>query len=165
MHRGSVKLFEKALSGSRYLVLLGVVGTLLAAVCLYVGTVVLAVKIAVEVLGSGGFEGPVIKQAAVEFMRVVDLFLIATAFQIISIGMYRLFINTSVEVPGPMAVTSFTELKSALASIVAVVLLIVFLDYVVSEDNLDRVLHVGIAIAAVIIAAGFTIGQIGKSKH
>ena len=158
-----MNIVERLLASSRYLVLFGVAGTLLAAVCLYVGTAVVAVKIAIGVFDAG-IESYMIKQAAVEFMRVVDLFLIATAFQIISIGMYRLFINTEIEVPATMAVSSFSELKGALASIVAVVLLILFLDYAVSSEDLDDVLQLGVAIAAVIIAAGFTIGQMGKPR-
>ena len=92
-------------------------------------------------------------------MRIVDLFLIATAFQIISIGMYRLFIDPTLEVPQPMAVSSFGELKRALASIVAVVLLIIFLDIVVTDGATDQLLELGVAIAAVIVAAGWAIGR------
>jgi len=159
-----VKPIERILSGSRYLVLLGVLGTLLAAVCIFVGSAVLAVKITVELLAQGYDATLAIKTAAVDYMRVVDLFLIATAFQIISVGMYRLFINADFEVPGPMAVSSFTELKRALASIVAVVLLIIFLDYVVTHGPTELLLELGLAVAAVIVAAGWTIGQLAKSR-
>jgi uncharacterized membrane protein YqhA len=160
-----VKAIEWILSGSRYLVLLGVAGTLLAALCVFFGSGLLAVKIAIEMVSGGLGSAGSIKAAAVDFMRVVDLFLIAIAFLIISVGMYRLFINPDFDVPGPMAVGSFTELKRALASIVAVVLLIIFLDYVVTNGATELVLELGLAIAAVIIAAAWTIGQLGKGDH
>ena len=52
-------MLKAVLSGSRYLVLLGVAGTLLAAVVIHLGSAVLAVRVTIELFsaGVGGTEG------------------------------------------------------------------------------------------------------------
>ncbi len=157
-----MKWIESLLSGSRYLVMLGVGGTLLAALTVYIGSAVVAIDITIDFVAVGSTTSGSVKKLAVDYMRVVDLFFIATAFQIISIGMYRLFIRSDFSVPGPMAVSSFSGLKRTLASIVAVVLLILFLDYVVTNGPTDLLLELGVAIAVVIVAAGWTMGRMGE---
>ena len=86
-------MLRPILNSSRYLVLAAVVGALAASLALYVyGLAETAVVIwsaveKAEVSSKGA------KAMALEFIEIVDLFLLGTVLLMISLGFYELFIN------------------------------------------------------------------------
>jgi uncharacterized membrane protein YqhA len=96
-------------------------------------------------------------------MKVWDLLLIAASFQIMSTGMYKLFINPQVGQIGPVSITSFDDLKYILVSLVIVVLVILFLEQAIMLGPSRGLLEFGAAISLVIVAGGWTIRK-GESK-
>ena len=141
------------LEKSRYLALVGVISLLVAAVAAFAwGTLktVHAVMLVVESLG---------KDAAItiEFIQIIDSFLIATAILIFTVSLYELFIG-EINVPEWMLAHNLYELKAKLSSMVVLVMGVKFLQKLVEVKNTTELMQTGIAIAivsAVLIAFGY----------
>jgi len=141
------------LEKSRYLALVGVISLLVAAVAAFAwGTLktVHAVMLVVESLG---------KDAAItiEFIEIIDSFLIATAILIFTVSLYELFIG-EINVPEWMLAHNLYELKAKLSSMVVLVMGVKFLQKLVELKNTTELMQTGIAIAivsAVLIAFGY----------
>jgi uncharacterized membrane protein YqhA len=143
---------KPVLGNARYLVMIAVVGALIAAVCLMVygflegGKLVFSLIEKAEVTRKGA------KEMALEFIEIIDLFLMETVFYIISVGLYSLFINTDVRLPEWLKIRTLDDLKNKLLSVVIVVLAVVFLGQAVAWDGARDLMGLGIGIAAVIAA-------------
>lgn len=139
---------------TRYVVLLGVVGSLFASGILFLsGFLQIAVMGA---LGVGAVREPKnLKVLAVEAIHLADYFLIATALYIVAVGLYELFIG-EVNLPGRLGwlkVRNLDELKDRLIGVVVTVLAVTFLG-IAAEWTGDAVLPFGMALAAMIVALG-----------
>lgn len=95
-------MFERVLTGSRYMVLVGVVGSLIAALVLLLYGALEVVYILIDTSREISIDGEVDKTVILTFIQVVDLFLLGTAFYIISLGLYELFIDDRLNLP-PLA--------------------------------------------------------------
>jgi len=140
------------LNSSRYLVVAAVVGALAAALALYVyGLAETAVVIwraveKAEVSSKGA------KAMALEFIEIVDLFLLGTVLLMISLGFYELFIGSDLKLPEWLQIRTFDDLKLKLVGVVIVVLAVLFLGHVVAWNGERDLLRLGAAIALVIAA-------------
>jgi uncharacterized membrane protein YqhA len=140
------------LNASRYLVIAAVVGALAASLALFVyglaeTAVVIAQAIAKAEVNSKGA-----KALALEFIEIVDLFLLGTVLLMISLGLYELFINSDLELPEWLQIRTFDDLKLKLVGVVIVVLAVLFLGHVVAWNGERDLLRLGAGIAAVIAA-------------
>jgi uncharacterized membrane protein YqhA len=83
---------NRLLGFTRYVVLLGVVGSLLAATILFLCALAKVVMNGVDL--TGYLAEPLgLKRLAIEVIQLADYFLIATALYIVSVGLYELFIG------------------------------------------------------------------------
>jgi len=96
------------------------------------------------------------------FVEVIDLFLLATVFYIIALGLYELFIDDRVHVPEWLEIHNLDDLKNRLTSVVVVLLSVLFLGRVVQWDGTGNILPFGLSIALVI--ASLTYFMSGKAK-
>ncbi len=80
---------------------------------------------------------------------------LGVALYIIALGLYHLFIDTSLRLPRWLKIEDFDELKTILLSVVIVILAINFTGVVVDWNGSAAILNLGLAIAAVIIGLGF----------
>lgn len=147
---------RKLLDGSRYLILVAVIGAYLAAaiVILYGGLLLLHIISELFLhpnlsTGSG-------RQLALECIELVDTFLLGTAFFIVAVGLYELFINRHAA-PGWLHVSTLEDLKAKLLGVVIVVLSVSFLEQIINWDGRRDILSLGIAEALVIGAITLTI--------
>ena len=144
---------KTVLEKSRYLAIVGVISLLIAAVAAFAwGTfkTIHAVMLVIESLG---------KDAAItiEFIEIVDSFLIATAILIFATSLYELFI-ADLDVPDWMVAHNLYELKAKLSSMVVLVMGVKFLQKIEEMKNTTDLMQTGIAIAivsAVLIAFGY----------
>jgi uncharacterized membrane protein YqhA len=104
----------------------------------------------------------VVKLSVINLIEAVDLFLLGTAFYLIALGLYELFIDETVAVPHWLEIHDLDDLKTKLISIVVVVLGVQFLAQVLNGKAAPDLLPYGTAIGIVILALGYFIGQ--KSK-
>ncbi len=149
-------MFEKILASSKYLALLTVSTTLLAAVVLYIYSTFTGLLAMWEVVVNGQMHLNSAKVLAVSLLKLVDFFFISIGLQIISTGVYKLFIKEDLSVPAVMASESFSDLKLTLIRIVTVVLLIDFVESAVDKGPSENLMYYGIAISIVITAVSWS---------
>jgi uncharacterized membrane protein YqhA len=145
-------MLRSILAKSRYLVLAAVLGSLAAALALFVYGLAESVIVVLEAIGKADVSSKGAKLLALSFIEIVDLFLLGTVLLMIALGLYELFINADIELPEWLQVRTFDDLKNKLVGVVIVVLAVLFLGLVVSWDGERDLLRVGAAIALVIAA-------------
>jgi uncharacterized membrane protein YqhA len=153
---------QRLLGTSRYLILLAVVGSFVASATLMVYGVLRAVGIIVGMLEHVG-QGLVIddvygKGLIADSIALIDMFLLGTVLFIVAAGLYQLFINVDVPLPGWLRIRSLDDLKLLLTGVIVVALLVAFLGSAVSWQTEDgtAIIALGLSIAAVVIAANMS---------
>lgn len=155
-------MFSRLLSQTRFMILLPVLGAWLAAL-ITLGFGAYEVVLAVANFFSTIVDPEkVVKLSVINLIEAVDLFLLGTAFYIISLGLCELFIDEKAPVPNWLEIHDLDDLKSQLINIIVVVLGVQFLAQVLGDKEVSQLLPYGAAIGVVILALGFFIGQ--KSK-
>jgi len=141
------------LEKSRYLAVIGVISLLIAALAAFAwGTLktIHAVMLVIESLGADA-------AITIEFIEIVDSFLIATAILIFTLSLYELFVG-EINVPEWMLAHNLYELKTKLSSMVVLVMGVKFLQKLIEVKDAAELMQTGIAIAivsAVLIAFGY----------
>jgi len=158
-------MLRTILAKSRYLVLAAVLGSLAAALALFVYGLVESVVVVLDVVGRADVSSKGAKLLALSFIEIVDLFLLGTVLLMIALGLYELFINADIELPEWLQVRTFDDLKNKLVGVVIVVLAVLFLGLVVSWDGERDLLRVGAAIALVIAALTYFLSTAKSSKE
>lgn len=152
------------LGASRFMIILAVIGALLAAITLLIFGLVETVVLVQNTIASGEVSRKVAKALALEFIEIIDLFLLGTVFYIVAIGLYELFISTNIKVPAWLSIKTLDDLKNKLIAVVIVVLGVLFLGQVVSWDGERDLLGYGVAIALVIVALSYFLSQKASDK-
>ncbi len=152
-------LLARLLEKSKYLSVIIVLLTLLAALALCLAAAMSFVTIVLEAVQEGPWLPKVVKEAAIGFLSMIDLLLIAIGLQTIAIGVYRIFLNSDLVIFPGLGVSSLGELKKSVIKMVAIVLSILFLEAAFRLGPGQPILYFGLAIAAVIAAFAWAIGQ------
>jgi uncharacterized membrane protein YqhA len=150
---------QRILSGSRYLIIIAVVGAFVAASALLVyggAKTALLVAGTVAAIRVGSKESEMLTLTAI---KTVDVFLLATVLYIIALGLYELFVDDRLPLPGWLKIHELDDLKENLVSVVIVVLVVLFLEQVVAWDGGRDLLGFGAAIALVIAALTYFLSQ------
>ena len=98
----------------------------------------------------------------------MDLFLLGTVLLITSLGLYELFIDPGVSavIPEWLSVTNLEQLKFNLLAVIVVMLGILFLGAVASEQpEGTSILQYGVAISAVLAGLAVVVYVFGRSVH
>ena len=141
------------LEKSKYLALIGVIALLFSAVAAFLWGTFKTVNTIYLVFSSVGMD----KSIAVEFVEIVDGFLIATAVLIFSVSLYELFIG-KLDLPDWMLAHNLYDLKAKLSSMIVLVMGVKFLEKILDVKDTNDLLRIGIATAlmsAVLIAFGY----------
>jgi uncharacterized membrane protein YqhA len=157
-------MFRRFLSASRFLIVIPVAGSLLAATALLAYGGLEIVQLVGEAIGKGVVTSKGAKALALECIEIVDLFLLATVFYIIALGLYELFVDDRVQLPQWLIIRDLDDLKNKLAGVVVVVMAVTFLGQVVSWDGQRDLLGYGVAIAFVIAALTYFVGSKGSKE-
>jgi uncharacterized membrane protein YqhA len=145
---------NRLLGFTRYVVLLGVGGSLFASAILFLTGFLQVANIAGLGVRAQG-DPKELKLLAIEVIHLADYFLIATALYIVAVGLYELFVG-AVNLPDRVSwlkVRTLDELKDRLIGVVVTVLAVTFLG-IAAEWEGDDVLSFGLALAAIIVALG-----------
>jgi uncharacterized membrane protein YqhA len=146
----------------RYIIIVAVLATLIAATALILfGTVETYVVIR-DVFSKGEFTSKVAKALLLSFIEITDIFLLATVLYIVALGLYELFIDHQVPVPGWLEIRTLDNLKDKLIGVVIVVIGVGFLGQFTTWNGETNLLVSGGGAALVIAALTFFLGQ--KSK-
>ena len=148
---------RRALSYSRFVVLIPVIGLFAGAVTL---TVLAGTQTVTTIMRT--FDGEYAKSDAVlHFIELADVFLLSTVLYIMSLGLFELFIDDTIPLPEWLVIHDLDDLKKKLVGVIAVVLAVSFLGAVVKGAEPLSLLYEGVGIAAVVIAMGYFL----KTKH
>ncbi|KIH77982.1 Uncharacterized membrane protein YqhA [Geoalkalibacter ferrihydriticus] len=158
-------MIKKVLAGSRYLILIAVFGSFLAATALLVYGGIEVVVLIKEAIAYGEVSQKGAKSLALAFIEMVDLFLLGTVFYIVALGLYELFIDDSLVLPAWLEIRDLDGLKNKLVGVVVVVLAVTFLGQVVTWDGERDLLGLGVGIAVVIAALTWFLGLKGKKGN
>lgn len=156
---------NRLLLSSRYLVNLAVVAALVGAAAILVYGVIVLVHLIIELIYARNFTSEAIKTITLGFIQLIDLLFLGIAMYIIALGLYHLFIDSSLRLPSWLKIEDFDELKVILMSVVIVILAVNFTGIVVDWDGSATILHLGLAIAAVITGLGLILYVRVLSSH
>ncbi len=148
-------IVRNVLASSRLFVLVAVFGTFLAAVVLTIYGAAAVVNITWEGLRrlpDLEYGHHAVENVALEFIALIDIFLLSTVLYIIALGLYELFIDADLPLPEWLLINSLDELKEKLSGVVIVLLGVNFLGDYVQNDGTIAILWLGLAASAVILA-------------
>lgn len=145
---------NRLLLSSRYLINLAVIASLVGAAAILIYGVIVLVHLMIELIHTRTFTNEAVKTITLSFIQLIDLLFLGVALYIIALGLYHLFIDSSLRLPRWLKIEDFDELKIILLSVVIVILAINFTGVVVDWDGSAAILHLGLAIAAVITGLG-----------
>ena len=145
-------MFERILAGSRYLVIIAVLGAFLAALIVLIYGGLTVGGILISLIGPPAFTPDEAKHVAVDCIEMIDLLLLGTILYIISLGLYSLFINDNLSLPSWLNIRSLESLKENLVGVIFVLLAVTFLGNVVTWDGSTAIWALGIAIGFVLLA-------------
>lgn len=138
----------RSLTLTKYIVLLGVIGLLIASLAGFVLATVETVKLVQYVIWH--FADPELEIEEVYFIKLVDGFLVSTGLLVFGLGLFQIFIQP-LNLPEALRFTTIGQLKSTLANIIVLTLAVSFLTFVQEGEDAQTILLKGAGIAAVII--------------
>jgi uncharacterized membrane protein YqhA len=144
---------------SRFLIILAVLGTFAMSAILQVAGILRVIAIIPHVIQQTQEGDEAIKVLIVDAVGVIDVFLLGTVLFIVSAGLYQLFIDPELELPGWLNVRTLEDLKAKLVGVIVVALLVAFMGIAIDwhvGDGYD-ILAAGLAIAAVVLASTFAV--------
>lgn len=152
---------SRFLTGTRYLVILPIIGLAIAAAFFFVfggfGLIRLLVELLLSALGIA--QHPIeIERAEIifEVVEYVHLFLVGTVLYITAIGLYQLFVQ-EIKFANWLRIDSTEELETSLIGVTVVVLAVNFMG-AVYVGGTDDLLQYGAGIALPIAALGLFVG-------
>jgi uncharacterized membrane protein YqhA len=158
-------MMQRLLSGSRYMIIIAILGAFLAAtiVLIYGGLTVAGIIIDVFVHHLFTTDGA--KHLAIECIEIIDLFLLGTILYIIALGLYDLFIDDHLAMPDWLEIHTLDDLKNKLIGVVIVLLAVTFLGDVVNWDGGNSILSLGIAVGLVLLVLSLLLSRVFKHTH
>jgi len=153
----------RLLAGSRFIMILAVVGGFLGALLLLI---VVTYELFSEIWGALFVHGELgsgeLKVALIDSM---DTYLVATVLFLISMGLYQLFIDSEIPLPAWLQTRSVDDLEKRLAGMVITVLSVIFLTAAVQWKGGQDILWYGLAIGAVILGISVFLYQEGRHSN
>jgi uncharacterized membrane protein YqhA len=139
-------MLSRILTASRHLILLPVIGALIGALVIFTYDMITTIVLAVEIFTRGAFNEEGLKDVAISFIKLLDLFLLGTVLYIVSLGLYELFIDPKIPMP------------DWLLSVVAVLLVVTFLAALTDWKSGIDILYAG-------AATGIVVGAVALLLH
>ena len=158
-------MLQRILSGSRYLVIIAVIGSFLTSVAILVYGGMMSLGIVFDVFTHGTFTGDGAKHLSIESIELIDLFFLGTVLYIIALSLYELFINEHLPIPSWLVVTNLDDLKAKLLGVVTVLLAVTFLANVVTWNGNVNIVALGAAVGLVLFALAYLTKHSTKAHY
>ena len=155
-------MIGRMVASSRFFVLIATISLFLAFMAVMVSTIIVTVMTILDTAHKGGLSqnemiGKLIKQA--------DYALLATVLYVLALGLYSLFVDDRVPMPGWLRIHDLGHLKELLAGVVVVAIAVIFLGQALTWDGTTDLLAPGLASAAVIAALALFLWQAARERH
>jgi uncharacterized membrane protein YqhA len=148
-------IVKKVLSSSRFFIAIAVVGAFLSSVVLLLAGVVAVGEVAWDAIREPRTDVEEAEHLAVDFIQLIDVFLLGTVLYIISLGLYELFVDPDLPMPSWLRIHDFEDLKVKVIGVIVVLLGVTFLGSAVTWQGGKDILYFGAAIGLVIVALAF----------
>jgi uncharacterized membrane protein YqhA len=150
-------VLRNILAGSRYLIIISVLGTLVGSIIVLGYGAITVVGVLINIFfNHNAFATDEVKVVAVSSVELIDLFLLSTILYIVSLGLYRLFIDPKLPLPSWLEIGDLNDLKERILGVIMVLLAISFLGYVVEWQFGDySIVALGVAVGLVLFALGY----------
>jgi uncharacterized membrane protein YqhA len=150
----------RLLPASRYLVVLAVIGSFLAAAALFAYGLLAVIRVVWETLAAdiaalGSADDNVVTTAehlAVDLIQLADVFLLGTVIYLVGLGLHLLFLNPQLPAQPWMAVGDLDDLKEMLVRVIVLLVGVTFLGSFVEQADDVPVQDLGITTAVVVVA-------------
>ncbi|MEI7433966.1 MAG: YqhA family protein [Methanomicrobiales archaeon] len=156
--KGGVHSFIQSMAiGSKWLFSLAIIGTGIISAVLFIYGFLLSLTGVWAAIS--GFRFTMETALAMETVQVflatsieiIDIFLVATVFYLISMGLYELFIAKA-PLPGWVEIRTLDDLKTKLLGLIVIALAVLFLGVALTHIKGMGILEFGAAVAIMIIA-------------
>lgn len=171
-HRAPDREVEKAASGiyavggvlTRAVIILPVIATTAAALALMVWGFIDTWRFVKELLFP--VEHALTRdEALLHAIEIVDLFLLATVVQVVSLGLYQLYFRQDLQLPKWLKIDDLDDLKSKLVGVSITVMAVFFLGKVITWSAGIDILYLGGAAAMVIAALTYFLSKIDHHRE
>jgi uncharacterized membrane protein YqhA len=152
----------RLIGNARYIVIIPVLMTLLAATALILFGAVETVVVIQQVIAKGDFSSKTAKSLLLSFIEITDIFLLATVLYIVALGLYELFIDHQVPVPNWLEIRTLDDLKDKLIGVIIVVIGVGFLGQFTTWNGETNLLISGGGAGLIIVALTYFLTQKGK---
>ena len=137
---------------STWMFSLAVIGTGIIAVVLFIYGFLLSIAGVIHLVQIFTLNMEVVKEFLVVSIEIIDIFLVATVFYLISLGLYELFIAKA-PLPGWVEIRNLDDLKTKLLGLAVIALVVIFLGAALTMSlSTVNILEFGIAIAFMVAA-------------
>jgi len=154
---------RRILGSSRYFIVVAVVGSFIASATALVYGGLATVAIVVRTVATLDLSTTGAKVLSVDLVTMIDLFLIGTVLYIVAVGLYELFIDPGLPMPGWLKITTLDDLKERLLGVVAVLLAVTFLGSAVTWNGTTDILALGVAVGFVLGVVSLTIAIMART--
>lgn len=154
---------RNVLASSRFLIAIAVLGTFVSSAALILSGVASVFRVTKDAMFDSDTGITATKHLAVDYLQLVDIFLLGTALYIIALGLYELFIDDSLPMPSWLVIATFEDLKEKLIGVIIVLLGVSYLGTATTWSGDSDILNLGIATAAVILALAIALYLSSKS--
>lgn len=150
-------VLRNILAGSRYLIIISVLGTLIGSIIVLGYGAITVVGVLIHIFFVRNiFTTDEVKVVAASSVELIDLFLLSTILYIVSLGLYKLFIDSKLPLPGWLEIGDLNDLKERILGVIMVLIAISFLGYVVEWHFGDySIVALGVAVGLVLFALGY----------
>jgi uncharacterized membrane protein YqhA len=149
---GGIHLFVRSMAiSSTWLFGLAIIGTGIISAILFIFGFLLSLNGVYTIVTTFSLDYSYVKEYLGVTIQIVDIFLVATVFYLISLGLYELFIAKA-PLPGWVEIRNLDDLKTKLLGLTVIALAVTFLGYTLSLEVTTNILEFGIAIGIMIIA-------------
>ncbi|MDD1645094.1 MAG: YqhA family protein [Methanomicrobiales archaeon] len=136
---------------SKWLFLLAVIGTGIISVALFLYGFLLSLYGVYHIVLNFSVDIHVVKEYLATAVQIIDIFLVATVFYLISMGLYELFIAKA-PLPGWVEIRTLDDLKTKLLGLTVIALAVIFLGAALTLSTGTGILELGAAIGIMIAA-------------
>ena len=144
---------RRLLEVARYAVIIPSAASVIGAIVLMILGSIEIVRSALDVV----LEQVPLKETLVSILTSVDAILLGTVLLVIGYGLYELFVDTNLEVPDWLEITTLDDLKAKLIGVVVAIIAVIFVGVLVDAKSPNEVLYYGVGAGAVVLAlAAFT---------
>jgi uncharacterized membrane protein YqhA len=137
---------------SPMMIIIAVVGSLLAAFTLIIYGFARVLYVIWQVISDHDLSDHQEERLSIEFIELIDIFLIGVILLIVALGLYQLFIDEKTKLPSWLRVRNLDELKHKIVGVLCVVLGVAFVSSVSEWTGGRDILYLGAAIALVLVA-------------